>query len=128
MIGPVSQIGALATSVIQQSLLLELLDEAPALVFVADEQMRYLAVNATACRTLGYTRQELLALRVSDVATADDAEDVYAHMVETGEHSGRTSIRARDGTIRTFRYAARRCEMAGLRYYIAVGLVEPADS
>jgi PAS domain-containing protein len=39
--------------VIQQSLLLELLDEAPALVLVADAQMRYLAVNATACRTLG---------------------------------------------------------------------------
>lgn len=122
-----SQIGALGTSVIQQSLLLELLDEAPALVFVPDAQMRYLAVNATACRTLGYTRQELLALRISDVAIADDAEDAYAHMVNTGEHSGRTNIQAKDGTVHAFRYAARHCEMAGMRYYIAVGFVEPGD-
>jgi PAS domain S-box-containing protein len=88
--------------------------------------MRYLAVNATACRTLGYTRQELLALRVSDVATADDAEAVYAEMVELGEHWGRTTIRAKDGTVHTLNYAARYCEMAGMRYYISVGFVEAA--
>jgi PAS domain S-box-containing protein len=124
----VKNIGALGTSVIQQSLLLELLDQAPALVFVADSRMRYLAVNATACRTLGYTREELLALRVTDVAVADDAADVYAQMVAVGEHRGRTTIRGKDGTLHALRYAAHQCEMAGTRYYIAVGLVEPPDA
>lgn len=119
-------VGALGQPLIQQALLLELLDQAPALVFVADAEMRYLAVNATACETLGYTREELLSLRVTDVAAADDAEDVYAEMIRTGGHRGQTTIKGKDGTVHTLRYAARNCEIAGLGYYIAVGFVEPA--
>jgi PAS domain-containing protein len=37
------------------------------IVLVADRQMRYLAASAGACRVLGYSLEELLALRVTDV-------------------------------------------------------------
>ena len=59
----------------QQGLLYEAWDQAPALVFVADENMRYIAVNRTACETLGYTRDELLGLSVTDIAVAPDAPE-----------------------------------------------------
>ena len=57
----------------QQGLLYEAWDQAPALVFVADENMHYIAVNRTACETLGYTRDELVSLSVTDIAVAPDA-------------------------------------------------------
>lgn len=110
---------------IQQAVLLEVWDQAPALVFVADEKMRYVAVNATACKTLGYTREEILALRVTDVAVADNAVELYAEMVEAGENSGRTAIRAKDGTMYLLDYAAESCEFAGATYYTAVGFAKP---
>ena len=107
----------------QQALLLELWDQAPALVFVADAEMRYLAVNATACDVLGYTRAELLRLRVTDIAVADNAEALYDDMVEIGRQAGRTRLRAKDGTMHVFNYSARECTIAGLTYYISVGFV-----
>jgi PAS domain S-box-containing protein len=118
-----SQGESLSQPVLQQALLLELWDQAPALVFVADAERRYLAVNATVCHVLGYTREELLRLRVTDVAVADNAEDLYDDMVEAGRQAGRTRIRAKDGTMHAFNYAARECTIAGLTYYISVGFV-----
>ena len=118
-----SEADSLGRPVTQQALLLELWDQAPALVFVADAEMRYLAVNETACKVLGYTRGELLALRVTDIAIADNAEDLYDDMRELGRQSGRTRIRAKDGTMLVFQYAARECTIAGLTYYISVGFV-----
>ena len=118
----------LGQPILQQSLLLAVLDRAPALVFVADAEMRYLAVNATACKALGYTREELLSLRVSDVAVAEDAVQLYGEMVDLGEHSGRTLVRAKDGTTRLLRYEAATCEIAGMTYYSSVGFVEASPS
>ena len=46
-------------------------------VFVADENQRYVAVSRAACELLGYTREELLALRVGDVARYPEAEAEY---------------------------------------------------
>jgi len=46
----------------------QLLDQTSDLVFVTDlESGRILDVNETACQALGYTREELLALRVTDI-------------------------------------------------------------
>ena len=54
---------SVAEPLVQAGLLGEAIDRAPDAVLVADESMRYLAVNQAACRLLGYTREELLALR-----------------------------------------------------------------
>jgi PAS domain S-box-containing protein len=108
--------------------LLELWDHAPALVFVADRQMRYLAVNATACDTLGYSREELLSLRVTDLAVADDVEHLYGAMLATGEQVGWTPLRAKDGTTFGCHYHARACTIAGVEYYVAVGFVDPVSA
>ena len=61
-----------AEVLIQTALLGEAVEGGPALVFVADEQMRYIAVNQFACQALGYTREELLGLNVPEVAEGLD--------------------------------------------------------
>ena len=108
--------------------LLQLWDNAPALVFVADDRMRYLAVNGTACEKLGYSREELLALQVTDVAVADDAESLYGAFLAPGEQLGWTQLRRKDGTTLGFHYQARACTIGGEEYYIAVGFADPISA
>jgi PAS domain S-box-containing protein len=116
----------LAAPQIQQYLLYEAVDESPALVFVADPDMRYLAVNATACRVLGYTREELLALTVPDVAAAPEAPELYGDMRSEGQQTGRTQIRTKDGRLLPFTYRATQVTVAGMTHYVAVGFVDEA--
>jgi PAS domain S-box-containing protein len=116
-----------AAELIQASLIGEAIDGGPALVFVADEYMRYLAVNRHACEVLGYSREELLGLRVSDVAVAPDIDEVYAHMLKSTEVSGMTPLRCRDGTEVTFSFRAKETTAAGMTFWVTVGFVHEAD-
>lgn len=112
------------TELLQASLIGEALDDGPALVFVADEHMRYVAVNSYACEVLGYTREELLALRVPDIAVAPDAADVYAHMLRRATVAGVTSIRRKDGEVLTMRYSAKETKAAAMTFWVAIGFIE----
>jgi PAS domain S-box-containing protein len=49
-------------------------EQAPAGIFIADEQGRYIEVNTTACQMLGYNREELLGLTVYDVTPPEFRE------------------------------------------------------
>src|SRR5690348_1384364 len=92
-----------ATEAVQHVLLGEAIDEAPALVFVADDDGGYVAVNKRVCQALGYTRAEILGKRVTDIAVAPEAPDEYAQMVDTGSAQGVTQIRCNDGRLLSFR-------------------------
>jgi PAS domain S-box-containing protein len=118
------QIENLANPRVQQLLLAEALDTAPLLVFVADEQMRYVAVSQTACDVLGYTRSELLQLRVTEVAVAPEAGELYETMLHLRRQEGSTPIRAKDGRLIPFFYNARATTVAGMQYFVSVGFVE----
>ena len=118
----------IASPLIQQSILLELIDRAPALIFVADPEMRYLAVNSTACETLGYSREELLGMQVTEVAVAPEAPELYDEMKEQHGHTGETPIRTKDGRTLRFRYSALETSIAGMRYYISIGFVAEEGS
>lgn len=119
------EISSLAHAGVQQSLLAQVIDTAPALLFVADEEMRYVAVNQTACDVLGYTREELLRLRVTDVAVADEAPGLYSEMLQSRAQTGTTAIRAKDGRLLRLRYNARRTQAAGMEYFVSIGFVDP---
>jgi PAS domain S-box-containing protein len=110
---------------VDPSVFLELWDQTPALIFVADEDMRYFAVNQTACDVLGYGRDELLSLRVTDVAVAPDAKPLYDAMIAIGGQVGFTEILAKDGTRLGFHYRANTCTIEGATYYIAAGFADP---
>src|SRR5215471_20482541 len=56
------------------------------LVYVFDRQLRFLYVNETACRVLGYAREELLAASAAVIG----AEDLGPKNPETGAGPGWT--------------------------------------
>ena len=82
---------------VQSVLLGEAVEHAPVAILVADDEMRYVAANATACELLGYSREELLRLRVPDLAQYPEAEGEFEAMIAAGELIGRTTVRGKDG-------------------------------
>jgi PAS domain S-box-containing protein len=105
---------------VQTVLLGEAVEHAPVAIVVADEEGRYVAVNATACELLGYTRDELLQLRVLDVASYPEAEHEFEAMIAAGELVGRTTVTLKDGTRKSLRHRSSETSIAGLTYYVAV--------
>lgn len=94
------------------------------LIFVADDEMRYIAVSEYACDVLGYTERELLELKVTDVAIGPTASTDYRRMVESGWLVGLARLRCKDGSELTMRYRAGETEVAGKDAYVAVGWIE----
>ena len=110
---------------LQRTLLGEAIDEAPVLVFVADDEGRYVAVNRQACETLGYSRRDLLGMTVPEVAVAPEAPELYETMLREGRLEGTTPIRRSDGRLLTFRYWAKAVKVGGVDFWTSVGVVEP---
>ena len=111
---------SVAEPLVQAGLLGEAIDRAPDAVLVADESMRYLAVNQAACRLLGYTREELLALRMTDVAHYPDAADEYDEMMSHRTRTGTAVLRRKDGTELAASYRAHETKLAGMTVYVAI--------
>jgi PAS domain S-box-containing protein len=111
---------SVAEPLVQAGLLGEAIDRAPDAVFVADESMRYLAVNQAACRLLGYTREELLALRTTDVATYPEASEEYGELMAKRNKTGTTVLRRKDGTEIAACYRAHETKLAGMTVYVAI--------
>jgi PAS domain S-box-containing protein len=105
---------------VQSVLLGEAVEHAPVAILVADEEMRYVAANATACELLGYTREELLTLKLTDVARYPEAEGEFEAMIAAGELAGRTTVVCKDGTKRNLRHRSSETSIAGITYYVAV--------
>jgi len=96
-------------------------------MFVADREMRYHAVNAYACELLGYSEEELLGMRVSDIATQAEAPREYAAMIETGYLQGVSRLRSKDGEELVLSYVAGVLELDGETLYVSVGYAEFVD-
>jgi PAS domain S-box-containing protein len=106
---------------IQASLLGEAVEHGPVAVFVADENARYVAVNTAACAMLGYSRDELLELRVTDVARYAEADAEFRKMLDAGATSGRAVLTRKDGGTVEFTYYAGATRVAGMNVYVSVG-------
>src|SRR4051812_15677305 len=119
------QISALVPEPTQQLLVYDAIDRSSALIFVADDEMRYLAVNSKACEVLGYTREELLSLQVTDIAVAAEAGDLYREMMRTRSQEGDVNLRTKDGDLLPFFYSASEVRVAGMKYWVSVGFVSP---
>ena len=104
----------------QTVLLGEAVEHAPVAILVADDEMRYVAANMTACELLGYTREEILRLRVTDIAAYPEAEGEFEAMITSGELVGRTVVTRKDGSRRSLRHRSSEVSIAGLEYYVAV--------
>jgi PAS domain S-box-containing protein len=110
-----------ADPLIQASLLGEAVDTGPVAIFVADEQMRYIAVNAYAAELLGYTRAELLELRVTDVARTAEAPEQFEEVIAHRQRDGIAVLTRKDGSVFQLGYRARETRVAGMPLYVSVG-------
>lgn len=111
---------AVEDPLIQQALLGEAVDECPAAIFVLGEDRKYVAVNAFACRLLGYERGELLALDPADVGPEPD---VVAHLAELnrgGTSRGTAQLKAKNGELIAVTYRASETTAARMRFWISV--------
>ena len=105
----------------REALLAAAIDVAPVCVFVADAEMRYVAVNAYASDLLGYTEDELLAMRVGDIASYPSAPQEFDAMKESAYLRGVSRIRCKDGEEMALRYVAGEVEIGGETLYVSVG-------
>ena len=105
---------------VQSILLGDAIEHAPAAVLVADDEGRYVAVNAFACAMLGYEREELLDMSITDVA-GPQARRELEELVVARTLAGTTFLRRKDGEMLTFAYRAGETQIAGMTYYVAVG-------
>ena len=111
---------AVAHDLVQKSLIGEALDAGPVAVFVADDDGKYLAVNAYACELLGYDREELLALRVADVAVNEGAAEDFEAMRRQGSRTGVAVLRRKDGAELSMHFRAGQTTVGGMALYIGV--------
>jgi PAS domain S-box-containing protein len=77
-----------------------LFDAAADALLLADAEARYVEANAAAESLLGYTRDELRQMRVSDVVAAQPAwsEEEFARFRAEGAWRGELELRRKDGT------------------------------
>jgi PAS domain S-box-containing protein len=108
---------------IQTSLLGEAIEHGPVAVFVADEHGKYVAVNQAACLMLGYSREELLELRVVDVARYSEAGEEWSEMRQAGTRVGTSTLTRKDETTVEFSYVAGATTVAGMPVFVSVGAV-----
>jgi len=100
------------------------LDQSADMIFLIDRQtMRYVDVNETACRLLGYTREELVAMGPQDLLpeSRENLERAYAALLDDPGHCGseRSHCRCNDGSILPFE-SSRRVILSSGRSMIAV--------
>ena len=77
-----------------------LFDQAPDGIFVADLDGRYTDVNEAGCRMLGFARDEILGMRITDLLPPEDHERLWAareEMLGRGPHLSEWRLRRRDG-------------------------------
>lgn len=87
---------------VQAGILGRAVDAAPAAVFVTDEDGGFVAANRYACQMLGREREELLSLRLADVAWGESTPPL-----EQGSAVGIAQLRHRDGSKVIARYQVR---------------------
>ncbi|MES1248206.1 MAG: PAS domain-containing protein [Actinomycetota bacterium] len=83
-------------------------------VFVWDDDRNYVAVNQTACKLVGRTREELLELRVGDLSP-NRALPLFEEVQAAGVHHG--VMEGPDGELR---YVTTRTRVAGLPYMVSM--------
>jgi len=110
---------AVAHDLVQMGLVGEALEAGPVAVFVADHDMRYLAVNEYACRLLGYTREELLSLSVLDVAVNPEAGRDYEEMLVNGFRTGTARLQHKNGEEIAIEYRARQTVVGRMELFVS---------
>jgi len=90
------------TARVQEARYQALMEQAPDAIFVADREGRFIEVNPAACALLGYTREELLAMRIVDVLSPEYSErfaEVREHLLQGETIRGEQLMLRKDGSL-----------------------------
>ena len=88
--------------------------------WMIDHDGRFLDVNDAACVLLGYSREELLSMKVPDVETRESPEEIadhVRHVVETGYDRFETRHRRKDGSIIDTEVSVKFIDIKGGQFY-----------
>jgi len=86
-----------------------------------DDQGNLLDVNPTYCQQSGYTREELLAMRVRDLDAVENAADTERHIrqiIETGRDQFESRHRRKDGSIWDVEVSSTYSSSAGGQFFV----------
>ena len=108
----------------QASLLGEAVDAADLAILISDEDGRCIAANQQACTLLGYERDDLLALTVSDFVPDTDPQACFRAAYGAGGGSGVVDAVRSDGTALSVRYWSAPTNVARMRLLLSVGRAE----
>lgn len=114
----------ISNPLVQVSLLGEAVDGADLAMVVSDEEGRCIAVNRQACALLGYTRDELLQLELSDVVPASDTRECHRRAHANGRTEGIAEAVRSDGSALAVRYWATPTRVAHMRLMLSLGRPE----
>jgi diguanylate cyclase (GGDEF)-like protein/PAS domain S-box-containing protein len=78
-------------------------------ILLASDEGRYVDANPAACALTGYTRDELLAMSVSELVVPGslDLDTVWAGFLQAGSSRGRVQLKRKDGTRVTVEFNAK---------------------
>jgi PAS domain S-box-containing protein len=105
---------------VRSALIGEALERAGYVVLVADETMQFLTASDGACALLGYTREELVRMRVPQIVQEPDAPERYAKMVEEHDQVGQVTLVRKDGERIAAVYKAAETKVGELTFYVSV--------
>ncbi|HEX6386686.1 MAG TPA: PAS domain S-box protein [Anaerolineae bacterium] len=86
-----------------------LFDNALEAILLADDDAHYVDVNPAACSLLGYSREELLGMRIWDITperNRDGALAGWRAFLAAGKQSGVFTVETKDGTLREVEFRA----------------------
>ncbi|HVS86301.1 MAG TPA: PAS domain-containing protein [Gaiellaceae bacterium] len=90
-------------------------------VLVSDDTARFVAANSAACKLLGYTRDQLLQLRLSDLADRASGLVESAREVAGGKiRHGTASVRRKDGRTFPAQWVSVPAELEGLPHVLTL--------
>ena len=73
----------------------------PPAILEVNKERKYVEANDSACALLGYSREELLNLRIDDVSYPSGAHvsPMFSHYREQGELKGRFAVQTKSGEV-----------------------------
>lgn len=95
-----------------------------------DAQRRYVSVSDSACELLGYTRAELLAMRIDDLSAPSGAHvpAMFHRYVDDGQMNGIFALRRKDGKFVRIRFQSSTADGRYVAYWTDYELWEDGAS